>query len=103
MPLTMENSGALVAGAPLPNKTRMVRVVRPFMYGGTAVLAGAELTLPAIFATELVAAGKAEYLPPRPADPPAAAPPAAAGAPTSTPRAAKIGRASCRERVSSPV
>lgn len=75
MPLTMENSGAaLVAGAPLPRKTRRVRVLRPFMLdGGNRAAIDEEIELHAAFAAEMVAASKATYLP-DPADDAAAEP-----------------------------
>lgn len=83
MPLTMENSGAaLVCGAPLPKKVRTVRVLRAFMFDGEPLPAGAQVLLPALFAAEMVGAGKAAYA----AD---AAPAAMAPAPTTTTRAAK--------------
>jgi hypothetical protein len=61
--LTIENSGALVAGAPLNPKTRSVRVVRPFYVHGEPVPVGAVLTLPVMFATEVVANNKATFEP----------------------------------------
>jgi hypothetical protein len=69
MPLTMETAAALVSGAPLNKRTRRVRVLRPFLLsGGQAAAAGALLDLPAMFAGEMVGAGKAEFLPePNPA------------------------------------
>lgn len=75
MPLTMDNSGAaLVAGAPLPRKTRRVRVLRPFMLdGGHRAAIDEEIDIHATFAAEMVAAGKATYLP-DPADAAAAEP-----------------------------
>lgn len=80
MPLNLQNGGAaLVAGAALPAKTRLVRVVRPFMFGGVRQDVGAELQLPALFAAEMVASGKAQVLP----DPPKPAAPAKAE-PTNT-------------------
>lgn len=64
MPLSVESGAALIPGATLSKEARHVRVVRPFMAGGQVIHAGADLTLPAVFAAELVGAGKAVYLAP---------------------------------------
>lgn len=84
MPLTMENSGAaLVAGAALPaDDARAVEVLRPFMFSGERVEAGAIVHLPARFAREMVSAGKARM---HTAAAPAAEPAAPAAAPRPTP------------------
>lgn len=76
MPLDMANSGAaLVPGAPMPTGTlRQVRVLRAFAFGGQVLAVGDECALPALFAAEMVAAGKAERLAVVAAPPAAAAP-----------------------------
>lgn len=66
MPLTVENGAALVPGAALTTKTRLVRVTRPFMAGDQRQEVGSELELPALFAAEMVGAGKAEFFEPEP-------------------------------------
>ena len=77
MPLTVESGAALIPGAALSTKTKRVCVLRPFLVGGQVIDAGTELDLPAVFAAEMVGAGKAQFIAApaaAPAEPPAAAP-----------------------------
>lgn len=60
MALTIESAGALVPGAPVPQPTRQVRVLRPFFFGGEAQAVGDLVPLPHVLAVEMIAAGKAE-------------------------------------------
>ena len=62
MALTLQNDGAaLASGAPMPNGTRRVRVLRPFMYGGKPTEVGDELDLPKGLAADMVFGNKAEW------------------------------------------
>lgn len=67
MPLTEENSGALIPGPKKKEersmKTRDIIVVRAFMYERKPWPVGARLTVPFFFASEVVSANKAEYVP----------------------------------------
>lgn len=75
MPMTVENAAALVSGQALPAGQRQVLVLRAFMFGGQPVLAETTATLPAGFAAEMIAAGKATPVPePAPEAAPAPAP-----------------------------
>ena len=78
MPLDMDSGAALIPGAALSTKTRHVRVLRAFMAGGLVIDAGQELALPAVFAAEMVGAGKAQHI----AGPVHAEPAAGPAAPT---------------------
>lgn len=93
MPMTVENAAALVSGQALQAGQRQVLVLRAFMFGGQPVLAETTATLPAGFAAEMIAAGKAAPAPepalaqtpapepaPEPAPAPTPAPAPAAGA-----------------------
>ena len=65
MPLTTENTGAaLIGGRPIPTevmvKTRKVRVIRAFYFDRTVQAKGSIVELPNVFASEMIAAQKAE-------------------------------------------
>ena len=64
--LSTENSGAVLTGRPLasegPMKMSAVKVMRGFVYQGRDVQPGEVLDLPAHFALDLMATGKAELV-----------------------------------------
>lgn len=69
-PLTLENSSALVGGGNSRTgkkeenmqqlQTKTVRVLRNFYYQAKAIEKGTVVTLPKVFAIEMIAANKAE-------------------------------------------
>lgn len=57
------NNSPLVAGATQSSRGQvMVRVLRPFSYGGIVVASGIERTFDAVFVAEMVSAGKVERI-----------------------------------------
>jgi hypothetical protein len=71
MVMTTQGAGALIPGALNKEEkmaTQLVKAIRGFYFRGKPVNAGKTVDLPAGFAMEMIAAGKAEEAKPEPKD-----------------------------------